>query len=77
MVQSDRGRGQPLVRYAVESFGLAGLVGIKLLAFAVCLGVSLYGARAWQDRLTYYVPPLALLVIGTFLTVFNVRLMAG
>lgn len=65
-----------LVRLAVETFGSAGLVGVKLVALLACLGVSLSSAHA-ADRLGYYLPPVALAVVGAFTTAFNVRLMLG
>lgn len=65
-----------LVVLAVENFGLAGLVGLKLLAFGAALGVCLAGVRS-DDPVLYYLPPAALSVVGGFVTAFNVRLFIG
>ncbi len=65
-----------LVRLATENFGLGGLVGLKLLAFGVALGVCVAGVRS-NDRVLYYLPPAALAVLGAFLTAFNFRLFLG
>jgi hypothetical protein len=60
----------------VAEFGLAGLVGLKLLVFFVCIGVSLWAAPD-GDRLSYYLPPALLAVVGAFTTVYNLRLLFG
>jgi len=65
-----------LLRTALDAFGLWGLVGIKLFAFFVCLGVSLAGARD-ADPLLYYGPPTILALVGAFTTAYNVRLLLG
>ena len=66
----------PVLSLAIETFGGAGLVGLKLLAFGLCLAVSLDAARA-GDRLWYYLPPAALACVGAFVTAFNLRLLLG
>ncbi|MFB6196601.1 MAG: hypothetical protein ABEI80_10550 [Haloplanus sp.] len=78
LVQFSRsvGEGNALLRMAIESFGLAGLVGLKLVAFFACLGISLAGARKGDSAL-YYGPPVTLALVGAFITVYNVRLMIG
>lgn len=68
--------GNLLLRVAIESFGLWGLIGLKLFAFFICLGISLYGARD-ADSALYYGPPAMLAVVGAFTTVYNVRLLLG
>lgn len=68
--------GNPVLRWAVAQFGQSGLVGLKLVAFFACLALSIDAARD-GDRLWYYAPPLVLTVVGTFTTVYNVRLMIG
>jgi len=68
--------GNGLLGTAIDTFGLWGLVGIKLVAFAVCLAFSLGGARD-ADPLLYYGPPTALSLVGAFTTVYNVRLLIG
>lgn len=66
--------GNPVVVLALDAFGLAGLVGLKIAVYLVMLWISVYGARE-GDGLLYYFPPVLLTVVGTFLTVSNVRLM--
>jgi len=68
--------GNVLLKAAIESFGLWGLIGLKLFAFSVCLGISLYGARD-DDAAVYYGPPAMLAIVGAFTTVYNVRLLLG
>jgi hypothetical protein len=68
--------GNVLLRVAIESFGLWGLIGLKLVAFLLCLVISLYGARD-ADSALYYGPPAMLAIVGAFTTVYNVRLLLG
>lgn len=65
-----------LLRSVVDSFGQAGLIGLKLAVFLVCITVSLDAANR-EDRLVYYLPPVVLTFVGTFTTVYNVRLLMG
>jgi hypothetical protein len=65
-----------LLRTAIDAFGLWGLVGLKLLAFFVCLAISLAGAGD-DDPLLYYGPPAMLALVGAFTTVYNLRLLIG
>lgn len=66
----------PIVDVAVESLGLAGLVGIKLIAFFILLGLSLRASRV-HSRVHYYWPPVVLAIAGTGLTVWNAVLILG
>lgn len=66
-----------LVRFAVDSFGLAGLVGLKLGVFFLCLGVQVYAIADTDDPVVVYAPPAVLAAFGAFTTAFNVRLMLG
>lgn len=68
--------GNALLRAAIEGFGLWGLIGLKLAAFLICLGISLYGARD-ADTALYYGPPAMLAVVGAFTTAYNLRLLIG
>jgi hypothetical protein len=68
--------GNALLRMAIEAFGLSGLIGLKLLAFFVCLAISLRGARD-ADSALYYGPPAILALVGAFTTAFNLRLLIG
>jgi branched-subunit amino acid permease len=65
-----------LVRAAVETFGQAGLVGLKLAVLLTCLGISVSAAND-EDAFSYYLPPLVLTVVGAFTTTYNVRLLLG
>lgn len=60
----------------ISQFGLAGLVGLKLAVFSVCITVSLWAVPA-DDRFGYYFPPTLLAVVGAFTTVYNLRLLFG
>jgi hypothetical protein len=68
--------GNVLLKAAIESFGLWGLIGLKLVALFFCLAISLYGVRD-SDAALYYGPPAMLAVVGAFTTVYNVRLLLG
>lgn len=68
--------GNLLLASVVDSYGHSGLVGLKLVAFLVCIGVSLLGADD-ADRLLYYLPPVLLTFVGSFFTVYNTRLLLG
>ncbi|MFD1598998.1 hypothetical protein [Halobellus rarus] len=74
---SERVReANPLVRAAVETLGNAGLVGLKLAVFLTFILVSVDAAQR-EDPIFYYLPPAVLTVMGTFTTVYNVRLLMG
>lgn len=64
----------PVLAAAVEQFGQPGLVGVKLAAFALCLGVSLDAAHR-RDALLFYLPPVALTALGLGLTAHNLWLL--
>lgn len=66
--------GNIVVATAVEAFGQAGLVGLKLGAFLVCLVVSVDAAHD-GSKWWYYLPPVGLTLLGTVVTVYNIRLM--
>jgi hypothetical protein len=68
--------GNAIVRAAFDAFGESGLVVVKLAAFFLCIGISLYSAQR-GDRFGYYLPPAVLAVAGAFTTAFNLRLMLG
>lgn len=64
----------PVVALALDSFGLAGLVALKIAVYLVMLWISVLGARD-GDGLLYYFPPVLLTLVGLYLTGSNVRLM--
>jgi len=64
----------PVVAAAIDAFGLAGLVGLKIAVYLVMLWISVHGARE-GDGLLYYFPPVLLTLVGLFLTTTNVWLM--
>ena len=64
----------PIVAGALDAFGLAGLVGLKIAVYLVMLWISVYGARE-ADRLLYYFPPVLLTAVGLVLTGSNVWLL--
>lgn len=68
--------GNALLAALVNTYGYAGLVGVKLAAFLLCIGISLLGAND-EDSLIYYFPPVLLTFVGSFFTVYNIRLMLG
>jgi hypothetical protein len=68
--------GNAAMAAAVESFGEAGLIGLKLAAMLFGLAVSIYATRE-HDRILYYTPPAFLAVVGAFATAYNIRLLLG
>ncbi|PAU84300.1 hypothetical protein CK500_07685 [Halorubrum salipaludis] len=64
----------PIVAFALEAFGLGGLVALKIAVYLIMLSISVHGARE-GDGLLYYFPPVLLTVVGTYLTASNVRLL--
>lgn len=68
------GEANPVVAAAIDAFGGSGLVGVKLLAFGICLAISLWGSTD-DDRFTFYLPPVTLTLVGTALTLFNLSLL--
>jgi len=64
-----------LVAAAVATYGVPGLVGLKLAGVAVCLLVSCYGALVWDDLFAYYAPPVGLALVGAVLTANNLWLL--
>ncbi|MFB6207328.1 MAG: hypothetical protein ABEJ05_12475 [Haloglomus sp.] len=68
--------GNAAMAAAIDAFGQAGLIGLKLAAMLFGIGVSVYAARE-RDRLLYYTPPVLLAVVGAFATAYNIRLLVG
>ena len=64
----------PVVAFALDAFGLGGLVGLKIAVYLLMLWISVHGARE-GDGLLYYFPPVLLTLVGTYLTASNVRLL--
>jgi hypothetical protein len=71
------GEANPLVRWAIAEFNLGGLVGLKLGVFLTFIAINVTMARRGADPLLYYAPPAMLAVIGAYLTVWNIVVMAG
>jgi hypothetical protein len=71
------GEANALVRAAVGEFGLAGLVGLKLGVFLLCVGLQVTALGDSDDWVVVYAPPAVLAVFGAFTTAFNVRLLLG
>lgn len=67
----------PLLRWLMSNFDLAGLVGLKLVVFVAFIAISVEIARREMDPLLYYAPPAVMAVLGTYLTVTNIVYMIG
>lgn len=67
----------PVLRWAMSTFGLGGLLAVKLGIFLVFIGVALALSRQGYDPLVYSAPPAILAGLGGYLTVFNLVVMAG
>lgn len=68
--------GNAAMAAAVDAFGGAGLIGLKLTAMLFGIAVSVYATRD-GDRTLYYTPPVFLAVVGAFATAYNIRLLIG
>jgi hypothetical protein len=66
-----------VVAAAMEQFGSIGLIALKIVILVASIGVSLYGLAVLRDRTVYYLPPVALALVGTFATAYNLVLLAG
>jgi len=66
------GEANPFVHWGLDTFGLPGLVVMKLFVFGIGFLVSWTGLKH-RDRLMYYVPPLGMILFGTGATVVNLR----
>jgi len=68
-----------LLRFTLGQFGPVGLVAVKLAVFFCCLVLQLYLLRTAtdDDGLFLLAPPVVLALVGTFVTVYNVRLLLG
>ena len=65
----------PAIRWAIQSFGGGGFLGLKLLVIYACLGVSIWGGVLDEDPLLFYGPPALLTVMGLAVTGFNLALL--
>ncbi|WP_459191330.1 hypothetical protein [Halosimplex sp. J119] len=65
----------PLIRQAIMAFGGGGFLGLKLLVFYGCIGVSLWAGVADDDGLMFYAPPLVLAAVGLYVTVHNLGIL--
>nr|WP_303645270.1 hypothetical protein [Salinirubrum litoreum] len=66
----------PVVAGGVATFGLAGLVAVKLGAMLACLAIAHHSALA-GDRLLPYFLPVGLGLFGTLVTAWNLLLLFG
>jgi len=64
----------PIVVAAIDAFGFAGLVVLKIAVYLIMVWISVLGARD-GDALLYYFPPVLLTLVGLFLTANNVYAM--
>lgn len=64
-----------VVAAAIARFGSAGLVALKIGVVLAAIGISVYGLVVLRDRTVYYLPPLALALMGTFATAYNLVLL--
>jgi len=67
----------PLIRSAIETFGGGGFLGLKLLVFNVCIGISIWAGKQADDWLMFYGPPSLLAVLGLWMTWLNLGLLLG
>lgn len=65
----------PVVRFAIDTFGVGGFLALKLLVMYACLGIAIWAGLQARDRLMFYGPPVVLAVFGAFATLFNLHLL--
>jgi hypothetical protein len=70
------GESNPFVAVILNQYGLAGFISLKLVVFTVLLIISIKGAID-DDNLSYYGPPLLAILVGTALTVWNLKTILG
>lgn len=70
------GEANPLVVFAVATFGGGGYLALKLLAFFASLGISLWAGFQEADPVFFFGPPLLLAAVGAVLTGYNLWLLA-
>jgi len=66
-----------VVAAVVGAFGTTGLVALKIGVLLAAIGISLYGLAVLRDRTVYYFPPVALALVGTFATAYNLLLLVA
>ncbi|MCQ4334447.1 hypothetical protein KM295_13365 [Natronomonas sp. F2-12] len=67
------GEANPFVHWGLATFGIPGLVAMKLSVFGLGVSLSWVGLE-YRDRLLYYAPPLCMFLFGLGATVVNLRL---
>ena len=67
----------PAIRFAIETFGGGGFLGLKLLVLYACIGISLWGGVLDDDPVLFYGPPVVLTVFGVVVTGMNLGLLFG
>ena len=65
-----------LILAMVARYGTIGLIALKLGGLLLCLCIAVY-ANQVKDRFLYYWPPVLLIGLGTFVTVYNTTLLLG
>jgi hypothetical protein len=67
------GEANPFVHWGLATFGVPGLVVMKMTVFAMGIYLSWIGLTH-RDRLMYYAPPIGMTLFGLGATVINLRL---
>jgi hypothetical protein len=64
-----------IVSSVVGSFGQGGLIAVKGVVFASCLGISIQPFRTAPDEFLFVAPPAILSFVGVFITTYNLVLL--
>lgn len=67
------GEANPLIRWTIETLGIAGFLGLKLAAFVVGVGIGWTAVRR-GSVVFYYAPPLGMIAFGLYATAVNLVL---
>lgn len=66
-----------LVRWAMMTFDLAGIIALKLASFVLIIAFTVVLAHLDTHPLLYYTPPAVLAVLGAYLTAWNLIYLIG
>lgn len=76
LVSPRVGESNPFVAVLLEQFGFGGFVGAKLVIFGLLIVISVKSGIE-HERFAYYGPPVLAILVGTGLTLWNLKAILG
>jgi hypothetical protein len=70
------GEANPFVAVLLKQFGFGGFVGAKLVIFGLLIVISVKSGIK-HERFAYYAPPVFAILVGTGLTLWNLKAIFG